>query len=203
MRQKYKVFIDDYCVFFAPKELSSITELQKKSFIGYDELKKLLGSNDGFVRSNNFPDDVFLLFKNFTLVHAAGGIIEHNDNYLIIFRNGKWDLPKGKVEKNENIEQAALRECVEECGLTGKLEITEKISITYHCYKLDHSSFLKETHWFFMKYEGNIELLPQIEEGIDIAVWVSKNEFIEKCNQSFGSIQDLCDLFIEKLKFFP
>ncbi len=57
-------------------------------------------------------------FKLFKPVTAAGGLVENEKGeVLLIFRRGKWDLPKGKLDPGETIEQCAVREVEEETGL--------------------------------------------------------------------------------------
>jgi 8-oxo-dGTP pyrophosphatase MutT (NUDIX family) len=100
------------------------------------------------------------------LIQAAGGIVEHNGEFLYIFRRGHWDLPKGKIEAGEKIEQAAIREVNEECGIS-KLRITKPLPTSYHIYFEEGRHVIKETFWFKMKTEDNLETLkPQLEEGI-------------------------------------
>src|SRR5436190_10418844 len=86
----------------------------------------------------------------FTIVQAAGGLVKNNsDEYLFIFRRGKWDLPKGKADKNETPQQTALREVQEECGLND-LEIVSGLPATYHSYPEKQKNILKHTYWFLM-----------------------------------------------------
>ena len=108
----------------------------------------------------------------------------------MIFRNGKWDLPKGKKEKREEIESCAKREVEEECGISG-LEIVEKFSETYHIYKHKGNKILKRTFWFKMRTHFDGELIPQKEEGIMRVCWVKQGEIKEKLKNSYGNIKDL------------
>src|SRR5690606_30154599 len=104
-------------------------------------------------------------------VIAAGGLVKNKDNeVLFIKRNGKWDLPKGRVERKEAIEDAAIRETEEETGVA-ELKIIKPLQITYHLFKRNGVTKLKETHWFemFSPYTGN--LTPQINEGITKVRW--------------------------------
>ena len=129
--------------------------------------------------------------SNHKLVEAAGGLVYNDKNQLLmIFRNGKWDLPKGKLEIGEDIESCSIREVEEECGIKG-LQITERISDTYHTYELKGEKILKRTYWFKMKTNFEGELTPQKEEGITEVCWVRKENIIEKLKNSYGNIQDL------------
>lgn len=113
------------------------------------------------------------LFADFEKVEAAGGLTRNTKGeVLMIHRYGHWDLPKGKLEKSESIEEAALREVEEECSLSG-LSLYGLITKTYHVYKIDGRRYVKITSWFSLQYGGYSEPKPQLEEGIDKAEWVS------------------------------
>lgn len=117
-------------------------------------------------------------FKNsFVNIEAAGGIVVNPENkILFIHRLGKWDLPKGKIEKNESKENAAIREIGEECGIFN-LQLKRFINSTYHIYtEKNGQKILKTTNWFEMFYDGTNMPKPQIEEGISEAVWKNDEE---------------------------
>jgi ADP-ribose pyrophosphatase YjhB (NUDIX family) len=140
-----------------------------------------------------FENEVQLLNsikKQFDLIIAAGGIVNNSKNeILLIHRLGKWDLPKGKVEKNEQLEEAALREVTEETGIT-HLQIIDFCCNTYHTYLQNNMWILKETAWFFMKTTNNIqELIPQTIEGITAVNWVKKNNLNEYSKNTYENIQ--------------
>ena len=125
------------------------------------------------------------------LIEAAGGLVYNFDNQLLmIFRNGKWDLPKGKLEKGENIRQCAIREIEEECGISG-LTISQPLEDTYHTYKLNQQKILKRTYWFEMKSNFKGKLIPQTKEGITEVVWVDKQDVTAKLEHSYGNIIQL------------
>src|SRR5690606_25043669 len=51
-------------------------------------------------------------------IHAAGGVVFNSaGDLLMIHRLGRWDLPKGKCEHNESVNESAIREVQEECGI--------------------------------------------------------------------------------------
>ena len=128
---------------------------------------------------------------NYMLIEAAGGLVYNNSNQLLmIFRNSKWDLPKGKLEVGEDIEQCAIREGEEECGISG-LTITQQLEDTYHTYKINGKEILKRTYWFKMKSSFKGKLVPQINEGIMEAVWVDDKRIAEKLENSFENISEL------------
>jgi len=125
------------------------------------------------------------------LVEAAGGLVYNKeDELLMIFRNRKWDLPKGKKEKGEGIESCAKREVQEECGVSN-LEITEKLMDTYHIYTHKGKKVLKRTFWYKMKTNFVGELTPQTKEGITKVEWVMHEDLEEKLKNSYGNIREL------------
>ncbi len=123
-------------------------------------------------------------------VATAGGGLVNNDRgeILFIYRNDRWDLPKGKVEKGERIEATALREIEEETGAKD-LVIHHFIGETYHIFKRNGIHQLKHTYWFRMhtSYEG--VLTPQTEEGIYKAVWLTPKEADEALKNSYKNIR--------------
>jgi 8-oxo-dGTP pyrophosphatase MutT (NUDIX family) len=122
-------------------------------------------------------DDLHLAWETFKdefkVIEAAGGVVMKEEQMLFIFRNGKWDLPKGKLEEGESIEFCAVREVEEECGVTD-LEIVSPLTKTYHTYQQGDQLILKITHWFLMNCTDESPLTPQTEEGIELVEW--KNE---------------------------
>jgi 8-oxo-dGTP pyrophosphatase MutT (NUDIX family) len=131
-------------------------------------------------------------FKScFEMVHAAGGLIRNSeDEYLVMKRRGKWDLPKGKVNRNETIEKAAIREVTEETGLSGFENITPLLS-TYHCYYIDKKPILKRTAWFDMLYEGHEEPIPETDEDISEIRWVKKEKLKGIVDNTYLAIIDV------------
>ena len=116
---------------------------------------------------SNFP---------FPKIVAAGGIvINDKKEILFIFRDNKWDLPKGKAEKNENISETAIREVKEETGIKD-LIIVKAVEKTYHIFKRSKKNYLKETYWFEMKSNYDKIFTPQINEGITRVEWISKEK---------------------------
>ena len=111
--------------------------------------------------------------QNFTVIEAAGGLVMKNQKMLFIYRNGKWDLPKGKLEINESIPICAVREVEEECGIS-QLTIVKELAVTYHIYRQAEENILKITYWFLMNCTDDSPLTPQTEEGIELVEW--KNE---------------------------
>lgn len=123
-------------------------------------------------------------------INAAGGIIENEeDEVLMIFRNGKWDLPKGKQEEGEDIKMTARREVEEECGIRIR-RFGKKVCVTDHTYELNGKKMLKHTYWYKMKTKKCLAF-PQTEENITEVVWVKKENLSSFAVDSYPSIQEV------------
>jgi len=127
----------------------------------------------------------------FKVILAGGGLVynEHKE-ILLIFRKGFWDLPKGKLDDGETLSACALREVREETGITN-ITLQEKITTTYHTYQEKGKYILKESHWFKMSVQGKPTLTPQIEEEIEIAKWVSKDNIKNYMHPMYPAICDV------------
>lgn len=129
--------------------------------------------------------------KCFIPIKAAGGLVRNSrGEFLLIFRRGKWDLPKGKLHKKESFDQAAVREVEEECGISG-VQIESQLISTYHTYTYKDGIALKKTTWFEMLYEGDGELSPQKEEDIIEVKWIPKSQLAPYLDKSFPAIRDV------------
>lgn len=130
--------------------------------------------------------------KHFTLITAAGGLVKNKEEKkLFIYRLNKWGLPKGKLEKNETIEAAAIREVEEECGIDS-LKIIEKLPDTYHIYLHKEKLILKQTVWYEMTTDFEGELVPQAEEDITKVEWLNDKEIKEKVlSNTYSSLKGL------------
>lgn len=136
-------------------------------------------------------------FKHFQLIEAAGGIVQNDKKELLfIFRLNKWDLPKGKVEKGEDLEQCAMREVEEETGVTG-LTLKNKVGETYHTYNAFGKHFLKVSHWYYMTCLKKQTLVPQTEEDITEIRWVHPKNIKEPLADTYPSIKDILEIFFE------
>ncbi len=136
-------------------------------------------------------------FKNFKVIEAAGGIVQ-NDKKEILFiqRFGKWDLPKGKIEKGEKEEACAVREVTEETGVTN-LQLKKKIGETYHVYDEFGKHFLKISHWYHMTCPAKQELQPQTEEHITAIKWVKTLDIREPVKNTYPSIKEILAKFFD------
>ena len=133
-------------------------------------------------------------FKHFTIVIASGGAVQNtNEEILMIFRRGKWDLPKGKLDEGETLEQCAIREVEEETGLRG-VELGEKITTTYHTYTEFGKHILKESHWYKMQCNTDQKLTPQTEEHITDIKWVKRSDLKKYTSKTYQTIIEVLSL---------
>lgn len=136
-----------------------------------DETKK----NSINITNIRFEKALDIMKKSFYYIEAAGGFIEKENKFLFIRRHNRWDLPKGKLEKNETIEHAAIRECEEECAIKN-LQIIKPLSSTFHIYQYKKGYALKQSYWFYMRTDYSEELIPQTEESITEVKWFDRDE---------------------------
>jgi ADP-ribose pyrophosphatase YjhB (NUDIX family) len=205
MPQSYKIFVKDAPLYIAqPSESvdsNGYDDIPEKELTDIEAVIKRLQSPEakGLLLTADYPDAVYeKLRSDLTLVTAAGGIVWNKQKELLmIFRRGKWDLPKGKVEDNESIETAALREVEEEAGV-GKLRLIQPFATTYHIYNENKVWILKETYWYEMLSYDDGNTKPQQSEGITEAHWVKKDNIAEKLQNTYGSMKDLIGKVLEK-----
>lgn len=137
--------------------------------------------------------------KKFVMIKAAGGMIHTvDDDLLLIFRRGKWDLPKGKLDDGEDLETCAIREVNEETGLEN-VKIEKPLCVTYHTYHENGRHILKESHWFLMKAKKQTNLLPQLEEDIDKCEWVPIEQLATYMENTHASILDVVNTGVKLL----
>lgn len=130
-------------------------------------------------------------YKKFTIVTAAGGLVQNEqDEILMIFRRGKWDMPKGKLDKGEKLEDCAIREVEEETGLQN-IRLTGPLMITYHTYHEGARFILKESHWYRMKTNKGQQLIPQNEEGITEIGWMDYRQAEKLFSETYPSVVDV------------
>ena len=139
--------------------------------------------------SNEFELIINIFKKKFPEIIAAGGkVVNNKSEILFIYRNKKWDLPKGKAEKNEIISETALREVEEETGIKN-LSIIKPLEKTYHIFKRDGKYYLKTTYWFEMKSDFNGKFKPQKKEGITRVEWIGIENLSSVLPKSYANIR--------------
>jgi 8-oxo-dGTP pyrophosphatase MutT (NUDIX family) len=189
----YKVFVNDKPLFLT-NEISKETDFQLFLLESVDIVQLIVKIFQNKIQKAYLyhPDEKEILktLKAKIPVSKAGGGLVYNKKgeVLFIYRDGKWDLPKGGIEKGEDVQYTAMREVEEETGVN-KLRITKKLQKTYHIFKRNGIYKLKITQWFEM--QSNFEGIPlgQIEEGIEKAVWISPNEIPEILKKSYENIK--------------
>ena len=177
------VYIDEIS---APAIKSLLHEIKKDEF------------HAGVIFSKDLDKLKKIFFKNFTLIEAAGGIVQNNKKeILFIYRLDKWDLPKGKIEKGENAEACALREVEEDTGVN-QLKAKKKVGETYHTYDAFGKHFLKITHWFYLICGDDQKLVPQTEEIISDLKWVATKNIKDPLKNTYPSIKDILNFFFDE-----
>ncbi len=195
------IYFGDKPVFLCDKTNAEIDEIRHHpDAVFIDELssaavKSLLHEIDksefhaGIILHNDLQKLKKEFFKHFKLVKTGGGLVKNKSGeILLIFRRGKWDLPKGKLDANETLLECALREVREETGLV-KIKPGKEIEITYHTYVEFGKHILKESHWFLMTAKDNESLIPQVEEDITDIRWVKKEDLKNYFDNSFPTIR--------------
>ena len=189
----YKVFVGD-----KPIILTTAVE-QETNFKNYlldtvnigKVIRELNTASIQEVRLIHKNEDKLLkkFLKKLPNVIAGGGkVYNQNNEILFIYRNDKWDLPKGKAEGKETIEETSIREVNEETGVSG-LKIVKQIDTTYHIFKRNGKHKIKITYWFEMKTKYNGKLIAQEKEGITKVDWLDDNQAKEALNNSYANIK--------------
>lgn len=137
------------------------------------------------------------LKDEFKIVKASGGVVIKDDKILMIYRMGKWDLPKGKLKKGEDSAKGGKREVEEECNV--KVAIKEKLCSTWHTYIRKDRKILKKTDWYTMDCLNDTNMSPQLEENIEEVRWMTKEEAEIALANSYKSIEMVFEeLYTEK-----
>lgn len=169
----------------------------KKGLFNYIDTLEKSHNRNGVILLVENPQEMFDSFRSiYKQIVAAGGLV-FNDigDILAIYRRGHWDLPKGKLEKNESIEEAAMREVREETGIQN-IDLGFHVGKTYHTYSTKkHKRVLKVSYWYHMNSK-DIELTPQAEEDIEKAEWVNLENFVTDYLPIYKNIKDIAETYL-------
>jgi len=195
----YRIFINDSELilrsFKSNLEVAEQSEIQ--SYSGAACIKKaIVKVNKGIYKSLILQgQDIESMWRdfcsNYQLIEAAGGVVVNSKREILwILRNGKWDLPKGKVESGEKVQDAAVREVEEECAVRG-INRGALLGVTYHTYSYKSEAILKKTYWYAMTCSLKQVLKPQLDEGITEVVWADKTKHLSCVSNTYASIVEL------------
>lgn len=198
MTQIYKIYMNESQLIladFVPKKLKNAQTIGLQDI----EIEKLFqaSTNKNSVATTylyvgpNIEECFKEIIQQVNIIKAAGGLVKNGDgNYLFIHRLGKWDLPKGKVEENEKMKEAAVREVEEECGIKINF-LGPKLVSSYHTYIMRGKLVIKQTNWYEMGVNKVPKLIPQLEEDITDARWIAKNDLDAIKENTYPLIADL------------
>ena len=189
----YKVFVNDKALFLT-NEVQKETDFQIFLLESIDIKNLIVKLFQNKIQSAFLyhPDEKLImkmLKAKIPVVKAGGGLVYNKKGeVLFIYRNDKWDLPKGGTEKNETIEETAMREVEEETGVFG-LTVSKKLQKTYHVFKRNGRYKLKQTYWFEM--QSTFEGIPegQADEGIEKVVWINPKDIPKLLENSYENIK--------------
>jgi 8-oxo-dGTP pyrophosphatase MutT (NUDIX family) len=206
-----KLYVHNKPLFLVEKIQPEIEEyLHRRTTIFIDELnlpavKTILQELSkpeiyaGVLLHPNTSEALQLLKEQFIVITAAGGLVKtKNEEVLLIFRRGKWDLPKGKLDEGEDIEACAVREIEEETGLQ-TMKIDDQLLVTYHSYHEGEEHILKESHWYLMTTDSASILKPQTEEDIEKCEWVAIKDLPLYVTNMHASIVDVLEKALENM----
>ena len=195
-----KVFFEKRCIIICSPDDPALSDPNAIQFrlgenIDIHPLIDMVETSDSLQRTCIPTDDIEATYRKicseFIEVNAGGGLVSNRrGDFLLINRNGLWDLPKGHQDPGEPIDTTALREVQEETGIDN-LELRDLICITDHCYRRNEKWHLKHTWWYSMLYTDPTDLTPQKEEDIAKAAWVAKSSLPPYLTNTYPSIVEV------------
>ncbi len=195
-----KIYFEKRCIMICSPDDQALSDPNAIQFriggsIDIHTLVGMVETSDSLSRVCIASDDVEgtyrMLCSEFKEVNAGGGLVSNRrGDFLLISRNGFWDLPKGHQDPGEPIETTALREVQEETGIHD-LILRDLICITDHCYRRDGIWHLKHTWWYDMLHTDPADLTPQREEDISKAAWVAKSSLPPFLLKTYPSIAEV------------
>lgn len=202
MNTDYTIFIDNYAIFIC----NSKSDNANKNSVLIENAESMTCFLDAYFQEQQTSDilmhgyPVSKMFgdfnKYFKYIEAAGGLVRNEKKeYLFIKRFGIWDLPKGKIEGEEKIDEGAIREVEEETGIIAP-EIKDALNPTFHTYEHKGAFVLKKTYWYLMEVHGHQDLRPQFEEDITEVLWLNVDESKKALADSYRSLNDSLSKYI-------
>lgn len=196
----HKIYFEKRCIIICPPDEQTLSDPNAVLYnIGTNDdistLVELFETSDTLARiyipAENIEDTYRMICSEFVEVNAGGGLVSNRrGDFLLISRNGLWDLPKGHQDPGEDISVTALREVQEETGID-QLIPRGLICVTDHCYRRDGKWHLKHTWWYDMLYTDPTELTPQREEDITKAAWVARSSLPPYLLNTYPSILEV------------
>lgn len=193
----HKIYFEKRCIIICPPDEQALGDPNAIVFnIGEESnihsLIEMFETSESLLRIYIPSDDVDETYhkvcSEFIEVNAGGGLVSNRrGDFLLISRNGLWDLPKGHQDPGEDISVTALREVQEETGID-QLQLMDLICVTDHCYRRNEMWHLKHTWWYDMLYTDPTDLTPQKEEDISKAAWVAKSSLPPYLLNTYPSI---------------
>ena len=203
----YKIYFENKPVFLLDSlDQEMIRNFSQDRILFVNEISDLVVKNTlSSVRSDNTDAVIFFhknidelkkaFWKQFTIIQAGGGLVQNEQQQILfIFRRGKWDLPKGKLDPDESLQECAIREVQEETGLQS-IMLENHLLTTYHTYRKDNMDILKETHWYVMKASSDSILTAQAEEDIQQVEWVEVDDTPKMLQNTYQAIKDVLSAF--------
>jgi 8-oxo-(d)GTP phosphatase len=169
--------------------IQQATARQLERLIRIMELKRLKKLTSITFAVDDYEFMVEFIKDQFKVIKAAGGVVRKQDRVLLIFRLGRWDLPKGKLKKKEEFIKAAKREVEEECSV--KVDVKDKVCSTWHTYVRKGKRILKRTDWYEMVCTDDTNMQPQLAEFIEDLKWMSYKDAMKSVKNSYASIQEV------------
>ena len=168
-----------------------LTDLSEKSLTTCLQLLEQPGNYPCYYLYHDLPKLLNALLQPAITIDAGGGVVlNEKGEILLIFRRGKWDLPKGKVDPGETIIDCALREVIEETGLKN-LTLLEKLTSSSYCYRENEQLVLKQVQWFKMTTADTHMLTPQAEEDITEIKWVDLQQLEPYLQNTYDTIKEV------------